>query len=208
MGCWGFRSGYVPEHVLNPGQAGIEAQQGGLGFGQGRVREIQGAAVVAVDEEETHHLRRKAGQNLLHREEISQGLGHLLGVDGEEAVVQPKAGERVSRWPPPTGPVRFRGGERPGPGRRRAGRRSPPGTACSWRSTRCASPAARGPRGCPRPVPRAWMPSTGRNPGDPLCWGPPRSGPRPPCPPVFVPRACRIPGSGAPGRRRRRPCRP
>ena len=52
---------------------------------------------MAVDEEEAHHLGGKAGQHLFHREEISQGLGHLFGVDGEEAVVQPVAGKRLAR---------------------------------------------------------------------------------------------------------------
>ena len=151
------------------------------------VREVQGAAVVAVGEEKAHHLRREAGQNVLDGEEILQGLGHLLPVDGEEAVVQPELGEGLAGGRFGLGQLVFVVGEDQVLAAAVEVEGLPQVMHAHGGALDVPARTAGPPGGCPRRVPPVCCPSRGRNPGGLPCWGPPRCGPRPPGLPVCWP---------------------
>ena len=70
----------------------IETLQGALGFAQVVFRIVDRAAVVAGDQQVAHHLGVILLQHLAQGEEVAQGLGHLLAVDGDHPAVQPGIG--------------------------------------------------------------------------------------------------------------------
>ncbi len=64
----------MSDRLVQSGQRAVQTDQGAFGFGQGLIGEIQGAAVVILDQEKADHLRVKFGQNFLNRKEVAQGF--------------------------------------------------------------------------------------------------------------------------------------
>ena len=144
---------------------------------QQRVGEFQRLAVMrSQQQQQAGHLGGHTLQHVAQRGEIAEALGHLDAVDTQHAVMQPVAGEAAAG----EGAqalcalvlvVREHEVVAAGHGCRSSGR----GSARTSHCTRYASPAARGPKGCPSPAAPVARASTARSRRDHACTAPPQT---------------------------------
>ncbi len=153
-----------------PRSARVPAIEGRLGLDQALVREVERLAVVCRQQQQADHLAGILVQQLVHGEEVAERLAHLLAGDVQEAVVHPvRRHDGVAEGAAALRDLVLvvREDEVETAGMDVEGLR--PEACCSWPSTRCASPAGRGPTDCPSPAAAASTASTARSRPDPSC---------------------------------------
>ena len=72
----------------------IESVERALCLLDASLGEIEGLAVVGLEQHQADRLARPVAQQIPHRVDVAEGLGHLLALDDEVAVVHPVARER------------------------------------------------------------------------------------------------------------------
>ena len=157
-------------------QGGRESLDRGRRRGHGLVPELERRAVVRREQ----RVAQRPGRPALlvdvgGAQEVTAPLGHLLAADPEVVAVEPCAHESLAGGRLRLGDLVLVVGEDEvdTPGVDVEARA--PGSACSSRSTRCASRDAPCRWACPMPAPRPWAPSRARSRGRrPCCTRPPR----------------------------------
>src|SRR5689334_547899 len=92
----GLGCGVAPLQSIYPLEGFIDPIRGPRGFSESIHRKIHWASIMAGEKIMTQGHGIEVGENLADREEIAQGLRHLLLVDVQKAVVQPV----TRQWPP------------------------------------------------------------------------------------------------------------
>lgn len=77
-------------------ESGVNALDAFFGFFQSVKRKVEGAAVMHGQQEITQGFGQELGENVADGEKVSKRLGHLLGIDLHEPVVNPEIGKRLA----------------------------------------------------------------------------------------------------------------
>ena len=83
------------QQLVHEGPGLFKTSKARLSLFEALIAEIQRAAVMCLQDEEADHLTRILLEDILDREEVILGLGHLLIVDRNETIVQPVLGKAV-----------------------------------------------------------------------------------------------------------------
>uniref|UniRef100_A0A193SBV0 Uncharacterized protein n=1 Tax=biofilter metagenome TaxID=1070537 RepID=A0A193SBV0_9ZZZZ len=93
-----FDEGLAPgwRRLRQATQGMVETLQGALGFLEAVFRVVDGAAVMAGDQQVAHHFGVILIQHLADGEEVAQGLGHFLAIHAHRPGVHPGIGVELA----------------------------------------------------------------------------------------------------------------